>query len=103
MHMHAEIILFVMGAVSYLHREGISELWHSNDSQFLPFLKSSAQGESGEELLALCSSTGCPECLGAAAAIDAIQTWSCLTAFLAAELQLQKFIPYPAGFLYPLL
>lgn len=72
MHMHAEIILFAMGAVSY--RESISGLWHSNDSQFLPFLKSSAQGESGEELLALCSSTGCPECLGAAAAIDAIQT-----------------------------
>lgn len=102
MHMHVEIILFVMGAVSFLHREGISELWHSN-SQFLPFLKSSAQGESEGELLALCSSTGCPECLEAAAAIDAIQTCSCPTAFLAAELQLPNFIPYPAGFLYPLL
>lgn len=101
--MHGEIILFVMGAGSCLHRESISELWHSNDSQFLPFLKSPAQRESEGELLALCSSTGCPECLEAAAAIDAIQTRFCPTAFLAAELQLPNFIPYPAGFLYPLL
>lgn len=101
--MHAEIILFVMGAVPCLHRKSISELWHSNDAQFLPFLKSSAQRESEEELLALCSSTGRPECLGAAAAVDAIETWSCPTAFLAAKLRLPNFIPYPAGFLYPLL
>ena len=56
MHMHAEIRLFVMGAVSCLHRESISELWHSNDSRFLPVLTSSAQGESEGELLARCSS-----------------------------------------------
>lgn len=101
--MHAEIILSVMGAVSCLHRESISELWHSNDSRFLPFLKSSARGEREEELLALCSSTGCSECLGVAAPIDAIQPWSCPIAFLTAELHLPNFIPYSAGFLYPLL
>lgn len=47
MHMHAEVILSVIGAVSCLHRESISELWHSNDSWFFPFLKSSARGGCG--------------------------------------------------------
>lgn len=106
MHMHTEIRLFVMGVVSCLHGESISELWHSNDSQCLPFLTSSAQGESGAELLAWCSSKVVwdgPECPRAASPVGTIQLWSCPAAFLTPELQLPNSILRPAGFLYPLL